>query len=127
MKSTVSIFNIPIPEKSNPQPKTPQEKISAELSNFILDLDKDYPAQAFAVYRTAVKLKPRNIEKEYTYCTNCRKPSENHQSAATTAHDLSKIVDSSTDLKLEDLLKPNFSVSSFSAGDNLCHKCRYIF
>ena len=86
-----------------------------------------YPAQAFAVYRTAVKLKPRNIENEYIYCTNCRKPSENHQSAATTAHDLSKIVDSSTDVKLEDLLKSNFLVSGFASSDNLCHKCRYIF
>lgn len=101
--------------------------LKKELKMFLNDLDEEYPAQIFAVYRIGVKLIGDNTIND-TVCKNCyRKTNYNYDSSAMTALDFCRKFDTNANFKVEDLLTETFTDNFENDGtfrnEESCYKC----
>lgn len=116
-------------QPTNSSSTNPNSVLSGELQNFLYDLDSEYPAQVFAVYRIGVKLVGSTQTTDKT-CDSCLRPIEyDYESAADRASVVASKIDDCGDLRIEDLLNPEFDINVVSAVDSMkglavCHSCR---
>jgi len=132
-------FNHPMPQNitgSTTGTTNPSSVLSGELQNFLYDLDSEYPAQVFAVYRIGAKM-IGSTRLDDTSCSVCFRPiNYDYDSQALRAAECAKTIDSSGDLTVESLLELASDLDSYdgrysaphgnsqSLTQPLCHKCK---
>lgn len=108
----------------------PNSVLSGELQNFLYDLDSEYPAQVFAVYRIGVKLVGSIQQNEKHVCETCFRPVDyDYECMADRAAEVASMIDGDGEMRIEDLLDPNFDVNVRKIVDerrsiSVCHSCR---
>jgi len=100
-------FNHPLPKNvtgSTTGTTDPSSVLSGELQDFLYDLDSEYPAQVFAVYRIGAKMIGSTRQDDRT-CSSCFRPiSYDYESQALRAAECAKRIDGDDELTVESLL-----------------------
>merc|ERR1711981_1220205 len=110
--------------------KSKHASLAEELQEFLYDLDSEYPAQVFAVYRIGAKL-IGDIRRDggQSMCQKCRRPiNYDYESAASRAMNAARMVDKQNSLTVESLLNSHELHENDESGhyqhDTYCYNCK---